>query len=269
MIDIVICVDGTNSKTYKNSSVRNFYHSVQAQEKVFHDGPSEGGGIAGADWLVIRNQLRSDLDRVARKYGEESFFNGYQCTIGRNPGFRFILVGHSRGGHVVIHLAAMLKYRSHFMGLYDAVERTSTRWDSFSRTIYNVDHVFHARRHPEVGSRTAQPLAWREALPGWGWGSALATAAGSRLMDFGNTGTSTGDGGAYQERLFRTSHGGIGGDVLTEAVVGIPLVDDTSCAVTLLQRSAAQQAKRAGCLVESREADEYIRRSARLVGVRI
>ena len=67
------------------------------------------------------------------------------------------MVGHSRGGHIVIHLAAMLKYRTHFMGLYDAVEKTTMKGDE-SRIIYNVDHIYHAVRDLSAGSRTSRKL---------------------------------------------------------------------------------------------------------------
>jgi hypothetical protein len=149
------------------------------------------------------------------------------------------------------------------------VERTDTLdWDNFSRVIYTVDHIFHARRDLSVGSRTAQRLDVKKFFYGAG-AVALADYAESKLMDFGNTGLSSGDGGQYEEKTFRTSHGGIGGEVLSKTWFGTPVADDTSCAVTLFNRSAAQKEKSRVCLSESVEADRYIRNSARKLGVGI
>jgi hypothetical protein len=260
MIDIVICVDGTNSHTYKNSSVRNFFHNVKVppENKIFHEGPRKMGGVTGSDWLTIRDEVIRELNKISQRYGEESFINGYQCTTPRRCNFRFIMVGHSRGGHIIIHLAAMLKYRTYFMGLYDAVERTDTMsWDNFSQVVYNVDHVYHARRNPLIGSRNGQ-LDERNSF----YKGPLWRLAEAKLMDFKNTGLSTGDGGAYVEKLFMTSHGGIGGEVLNSTLFETPFSDDTSCAITFFNQDDMQVKKNTTCIMESGEADLFIRLNA-------
>jgi len=273
MIDIVICVDGTNSQEYKHSSVNDFYRNVQAEVKRYYVGPQHS--MTGSDWIAIRDFVIWEMDEVARTYGEESFFNGHQqCTMDRSRRFRFIMVGHSRGGHIVINLAGMLKYRTHFMGLYDAVDRTSLLNFHQKMKIYNVDHIFHAIRDVSVGSRTSKQLQMN--INTWlfkGIGLELADYGVSKLLDFDNTGLESGDGGEYKPQAFKTSHGGIGGDVLTHTLVSVPVVepllDDDSCAFTVFNQSETQIKKMEMCLSESEAADRYIRMGARIYGVRI
>lgn len=97
MIGIIICVDGTKLQEYKNRSVENFYNSVQVpvENKIYEPGPQNG--MTGPGWVSIRDKIINRLDIIAKRYCEDTFFNGYQCTIGRKNNFRFIMVGHSRG----------------------------------------------------------------------------------------------------------------------------------------------------------------------------
>jgi len=112
---------------------------------------------------------------------------------------RIVIVGHSRGGLIATVLAHMLSplVRVYFMGLYDAVDREPCLDGA---TIDNVKIVFHARRSPDVGSRTM----------------------------FGNTATLH-KVEHYEESFFYTSHGGIGGDFVADpSKVG--MFGDDSCA---------------------------------------
>lgn len=265
MTDIVICVDGTNSGSYVNSSVKNFYRDVQGI-KIYEPGPTAHGGISGADCVQIIEKVKERVDAFAPYFGEESFFNGLQCTKAAPKRVRFIMVGHSRGGHIVIQLAALLKYRTHFMGLYDAVARTINGDDDHTLRIQNVDHVFHAIRDASIGSRNGpDPSFFKVFLRGPFW--PLLTGIDAAL-NFGNTGKSTGDGGFYQEVSFKTSHGGVGGDVVQKKWFATP-VDDDSCTVTMFKRGRQQEAKSRLCVLESQEADRYIRNAARSLGVQI
>lgn len=275
MIDIAICVDGTKSQDYKNRSVENFYKSVQVGPygyKIYEPGPQNAA--TGSDWIAIRDRVVKRLDEIALKLGETTFFNGYNCTIGKRYDFRFIMVGHSRGGHIIIHLAGMLKYRTHFMGLYDAVERTDTTgWDD-SRVIYNVDHIYHAIRDMSVGSRSSRKFKMGvNAFLFGALGLDMAEYGIAKLMDFKNTGIRSGDGGEYVAKTFKTSHGGIGGDVLTFTPVSVPVIEpllaDDSCAVSMFNQSETQVQKMELCLSESLSADRFIREGARKYGVRI
>ena len=274
MTDIVICVDGTNSQEYKNRSVENFYNSIKvpAENKIYEPGPQNGA--TGSDWVSIRDKIIKRLDAIARRYDETTFFNGYQCTIGRKNDFRFIMVGHSRGGHIVINLAAMLKYRTHFLGLYDAVDRTSMTNIHQKTTIYNVDHIYHALRDVSVGSRTSKKL--NLTVNTFLFGSVAFEVAGyavSKVLDFDNTGIESGDGGEYVGKTFKTSHGGIGGDVLTHTSVSVPVIEpllaDDSCAVSMFNQSEAQVKKLELCLSDSVAADRFIKEGARKNGVSI
>jgi len=60
-IDIAICIDGTNSVDYKNSSVRNFARSIHADYTIFHDGPVNT--VSGSDWIVIQKYVIDRLDK--------------------------------------------------------------------------------------------------------------------------------------------------------------------------------------------------------------
>ena len=99
---------------------------------------------------------------------------------------RIVIVGHSRGGLVATVLAHMLSplIRVYFLGLYDAVDREPCLDGAM---VDNVKIVFHARRSPDVGSRTM----------------------------FGNTATQH-QVEHYEESFFYTSHGGIGGDFVAD-----------------------------------------------------
>lgn len=113
---------------------------------------------------------------------------------------RVVLAGHSRGGLVATNLARMLSpvVQVYFLGLYDAVDRQPCLDGA---VVENVKYVFHARRHPDVGSRGS----------------------------FSNTSTQY-KSEYYEQRFFYTSHGGIGGSFVTNASeVGI--FGDSSCIV--------------------------------------
>jgi hypothetical protein len=152
-----------------------------------------------------------------------------------------------------------------FMGLYDAVDRTTYKAPDTS--LANVDHCYHARRSNMVGSRAS----------------------------FGTVEIS---GGSLVQRDFDTAHGGIGGDMGLFVPLG-GLTEDYYCnALTLVLSDAElgrmwsmdtegrhtgepvvrslsgkdEREKRAReirmYLAESREADEFIRSGAEAAGFR-
>lgn len=160
------------------------------------------------------------------------------------------------------------------MGLYDAVDRTSAiNWHQKS-VIYNVDHSYHALRDILVGSRTTKKLSF-------GINSFLFNSVGfdmagyaiSKVLDFDNTGTQSGDSGEYVSKTLKTSHSGIGGDILTFTSVSVPVIEsllaDDSCAVSMFNQLEAQVQKMELCLSESVSADRFIKEGARKYGVRI
>jgi hypothetical protein len=104
-----------------------------------------------------------------------------------DPRLRIFLVGHSRGGGIVIDVAHLLA-RHHVaveaMFLFDAVDR-STELEGGDIPA-NVRHCYHAMRDP----------------------------AGLSRPSFGNCGTSAAPGVDFQPRplrLFMTTHGAMGG----------------------------------------------------------
>lgn len=103
---ICVAIDGTNSGTpvYKDSNVRKFFNSlkIDSQYKYFSDGPGEhsdpnkNGGkldmITGGSCAKIADEAWSWLSK----------------KIATTPNAKVILVGHSRGGHIVTNLAMRL-----------------------------------------------------------------------------------------------------------------------------------------------------------------
>jgi len=167
---------------------------------------------------------------------------------------RIILIGHSRGGLVTTALARMLSpvVPVYFMGLYDSVDREGCL-DGMN--VVNVKYVAHARRHPDVKSRTY----------------------------FGNTSLNYAGVLKYNERFFHTSHGGIGGSFITNKKE-VSTFGDSSCLATITQQTRAGAieltnnpalVKKMGkkmdeiCTDGSQEADKFIRAEAQKWGIPI
>jgi hypothetical protein len=165
---------------------------------------------------------------------------------------RVVLIGHSRGGLAVTALARMLSplVRVYFMGLYDSVDRQGCL-DGMN--VENVKFVAHARRHPDVKSRTY----------------------------FSNTSLKYIGVDHAEERFFYTSHGGIGGSFITNPKE-VSLFGDSSCLPTITAQTQqgpielinnAALVKKLGkqmdlvCTDGSQEADQFIRSQAKKYGI--
>lgn len=199
----------------------------------------------------------------ARYAADKRYWHGPDSTLGTDcPGIlnqvvrwimsrvgqgkSIVLVGHSRGGLVAICAARLLQTRGHyqvrFLGLYDAVDmQDGLEGDPISA---NVDVASHARRSPDIGSRDF----------------------------FGNCGTRPLPGVDYREAFFRTSHGGIGGcpelraspdSTADNSLGGQRLVPVPGGVIGVPDARAAEG------LHASRQADEWMRRQAHMVGIRI
>jgi hypothetical protein len=112
---------------------------------------------------------------------------------------KIILVGHSRGCLATTVLAKMLSpiVQVYFMGLYDSVDRNAC-FDS--TTIENVKYVYHAMRSDEIHSRGT----------------------------FGHSSTKHASDVDYVSKSFYTSHGGVGGDFISDPKRAT-LTGDSSC----------------------------------------
>jgi len=168
---------------------------------------------------------------------------------------RVVLIGHSRGGLAVTMLARMLSplVRVYFMGLYDSVDRQACL-DGMN--VENVKYVAHARRNPEVKSRTY-------------FGSSSLKYIG---VDHA------------EERFFYTSHGGIGGSFITDKKE-VSMFGDSSCLATITTHTEEggtlelinnpALVKKLGkkmdqvCTDGSTEADQFIRTQAKKYGIPI
>ena len=167
---------------------------------------------------------------------------------------RIVLIGHSRGGLVTTAIARMLSpvVKVYFMGLYDSVDREGCL-DGMD--VVNVKIVAHARRHPDVKSRTY----------------------------FKNTSLNYSDVEQKEERFFHTSHGGIGGSFITNPKE-VSTFGDSSCLATITTQTRAGKieminnpalVKKLGkrmdevCTEGSSEADKFIRAQAQKYGIPI
>lgn len=165
---------------------------------------------------------------------------------------RIVLIGHSRGGLVTTALARMLSpvVKVYFMGLYDSVDRQGCL-DGMD--VVNVKIVAHARRHPDVKSRTY----------------------------FKNTSLNYTDVEQKEERFFHTSHGGIGGSFITNPQE-ISTFSDSSCLASITTQTRAGRielinnpvlVQKLGkkmdqvCAEGSQEADQFIRAQAKKYGI--
>ncbi|MBO9205312.1 MULTISPECIES: hypothetical protein [Niastella] len=285
--------DGSNSSTFK--FIRDVHYGAMDIDRRWYNGPSNvvtGSDTEpivqetldfiyqriGSLFPAIRSQsikplelfdVNSCMQNQERTTQHYMASHGYSVTY-RKPvtvtqqmlahqpltvdDVRVVLIGHSRGGLAVTTLARMLSplVRVYFMGLYDSVDREGCL-DGMS--VENVKFVAHARRHPDVKSRTY----------------------------FGNTSLKYIGVDHAEERFFYTSHGGIGGSFVTKANE-VSAFGDSSCLpnidvqteegpISLINNPALvkQLGKKMDqvCADGSNEADQFIRTQAKRYGIPI
>ncbi|MEE4604043.1 MAG: RHS repeat-associated core domain-containing protein, partial [Desulfobacteraceae bacterium] len=189
---VLVAVDGTDSRKWAeqfnsgrwSSHVRNFYedYSLRPEEnKRYWDGPDLK--ITGWDSFAIHKEVREFL----------------MVELSKDRCQKINLVGHSRGGYIVMEIARELsslgislkdgttvKPRVHFLGLYDAVDMVPGYGED--ETIpSNVDYAAHAMGLKSVGSRPY-------------FNTADHGPENLEEMIY------------YAEAFFDATHGGIGGD---------------------------------------------------------
>ncbi len=236
---ILITVDGTDSSDWRkpggeNSHVHTFYRKFgngyggSELVKFFQDGPdwTITGLDSGSKRQAGLNKIFESIDRFfpeipiiekptmlpggAMNITSTTVWNSYfNFEKQRNERYRsirsfdhlrIVLVGHSRGGGVVIDIAQKLsehKIPVYFMGLFDGVDRSLF---ISGGDVVNTRHAYHALRGLE-NSRSS----------------------------FGNTGKA---GTIY--KVFDTSHGGIGG---SPEAVPTTITSDFSCSVLFIPSS--------------------------------
>lgn len=282
--------DGSNSSTYK--FIRDVHYGSMEIDRRWYHGPSnvitgsDSGPILlealdfiyqriGSLYPAVRTRsvkplemfdVNSCMQNQERQNMMES--QGYQPTripvtvtqsmLKSQPltteDVRIVLIGHSRGGLVTTALARMLSpvVKVYFMGLYDSVDREGCL-DGMD--VVNVKIVAHARRHPDVKSRTY----------------------------FKNTSLNYTDVEQKEERFFHTSHGGIGGSFITNHKE-VSTFGDSSCLATIATQTRAGRIEHINnpalvqkmgkkmdqvCTEGSQEADLFIREQARKYGIPI
>lgn len=245
---VLVAVDGTLSATEYNtglnrSYVRQFHDRFAGAGKRFFEGPGEGpwnlGGVMGTDVDNIERDAWNYLTGALRRHGDT------QAT-------RIVLVGHSRGGHIVKALARRLTrlrvgdltpafrapgsrntnppYQVWFLGLYDAVDMSWNSGDT-SSIPENVVYYAHALRSPDLGSRDS----------------------------WGNTGWANLCSDRHRTRYFFATHGALGGAPAQSCSADLSLISD-QCSINL---SAADNQ------IEGRRAHDFILNHARRAGVPI
>lgn len=248
---ILAAIDGTSSHEWRNSDGSNshvfkFHRDIELQGGIswYWNGPGEqtGGVVFGRGSTGIVESAVSHIRRKIiaytgirsrRPFSELSSTDRALLREEIQDQVRIVLVGHSRGGLIAINVAARLPLPVHFLGLYDAVDRHP---GLSADRIHNVDHTAHALRHPDVGSRPS----------------------------FGNCGRSS--SGQYDERFFRTSHGGVGGDPVLEPTEGDYACDIHSAKAGIMSMAGVDLGVQ--CTNESYAANAWIREKARNQGIR-
>ncbi len=249
---ILVSIDGTGSRDWRPenggySHCHQFYtdfgrHGMAEGwtiNKTYLEGPDDQ--ITGADSGDIKRNGQRFIARVIERLFPRdvehlpSMGTDMRRTrrlvsrrerIASHEHLRIVLVGHSRGGAIVIDMARELRQLAqvYFMGLFDAVDRSA--WIDGGR-VENTRYVYHALRGLE-DSRSS----------------------------FGNTGT---EGlSRSQLRTFQTSHGGIGG---APSLNPSGVTSDYSCSVETLTSSIERTLghdRGAVCRDESRAAYDWV-----------
>jgi hypothetical protein len=248
---ILLAIDGTSSATGYNtiyqtasgsrlnkSFVKQFHDNASISDKFFSEGPanqitgSDSGGILESAWSFLTRSLRN------------------------KPDAKVVLVGHSRGGHMATSLAIKLaKYKTgdfvvrmteagwtnpnstqlvHFLGLYDAVDRTISHGGDTKVVPENVVNFAHAIRSQTLGSRTS----------------------------FGNTATHVNSSNVhlnnYQAQQFEATHGAIGGSVPHGCSTEVGFLVNDYC---------NREISEADNMREAEKANQFVLAAARQAGV--
>lgn len=198
---ILCCIDGTSSAKWRkkdgsNSHVHRFYRNFGRALGTTDCSPLYLNGpndvSNGSDTPSIKEIATRHIRNCIKWY-----FGKEQEKAKSHDFCRIVLIGHSRGGGISIDLAKELKnsgIQVYFMGLFDAVD-----WSSYisGGTVTNVKYAYHALRG----------LSYSRSY-------------------FGNVGIS----GTIRQR-FNTSHGGVGGDVVTDPKFTNGWFDDRACTI--------------------------------------
>ncbi len=243
---IVVGIDGTGSEEWRRNlpgGRSHIYKFVQDFGKpidpkfvkvVFFNGPKEE--IAGADSGIIKQVALSFIINMYMELISQQKIKsiGYYNSSTHNPYseyVRIVLVGHSRGGAIVLDIARdiaiHIKTPVYFMGLFDAVDMSF--WID-GGNVENTKFAYHALR-----------------------GNLLSRKS------WGNVGLK----GLPAENLksFFTSHGGIGGSPeLHPEMLPITkrLTSDLSCSVDTFGKSMGEY-----CIEESENSYAWIIQKAR------
>jgi hypothetical protein len=282
--------DGSNSSTYK--FIRDVHYGAMDIDRRWYHGPSNV--VTGSDsepilqealdfiyqrigtlFPNVRNRSIKplemfDVNSCMQNQERQNMLENQGYHVSRVPvtvtqpmlknqplttdDVRIVLIGHSRGGLVTTAIARMLSpvVKVYFMGLYDSVDREGCL-DGMD--VVNVKIVAHARRNPEVKSRSY----------------------------FKNTSLNYSDVEQKEERYFYTSHGGIGGSFITNPKE-ISTFSDSSCLATITSQTRAGRIESINnpalvqklgkkmdevCAEGSSEADKFIRGQAMKYGIPI
>lgn len=202
---ILLCIDGSGSKEWRkkdgsNSYIQQFNDKFEGSNvfKNFLDGPSFHGLECGGIASEAINFINISLSKIKYLYGRfnsseptthDNSFLAKTMSIYDDRKIRIVIVGHSRGGAIATYVASQLRFPVYFLGLYDAVNSSSTIPNT--DVIKNVQYAYHAKRNLK---RSRLDIMFNQ--------TALSNVSG-----------------LYVDAEFSTSHGGIGGDPLASSLI--------------------------------------------------
>jgi RHS repeat-associated protein len=160
--------DFTTAKGFKQSHVRNFFNDYEGRKGFMHGPESAVHEALGRGALAGRGGQSGAIHEVAYKW---------LCDQWCDKEEPIDLVGHSRGGYIVLQIAVELKEKGcccggtttkpvpvRFLGLYDAV-KMSPGYGGSSEIPDNVDSAVALWRDDKLGSRSS-----------WGYGALTSRA---------------------------------------------------------------------------------------------
>jgi hypothetical protein len=221
---ILLCVGGTDSNNtgekYGRGYTWDFFErfGVGLNSNDFRKGYIEGpdgaiGNITGHESGEIKLKcmlwIAEAINRLFPMPQKEDYSKRIERLKNIKKELKVVLVGHSRGGAIVVELAYDLKQYSpvYFMGLFDPVDRTF--WlDNSKQKLDNTKYAYIALRGLE-NSRSS-----------FGYSIKVPDSKQGRFSQ------TTMLGGEIIYEYFNTSHGGIDG-IVNKTDMGIS--DDVSC----------------------------------------
>lgn len=198
---ILIAIDGTDSKEWMKKDGSNSFtyrfHSdfnTAAENKILRHGADTFGGNVTQIMEDVKKVLAIRVKQLVPQIKDLADWaliaDGHSTEVKdvfERSDIEFCLIGHSRGAAMVVDLAAQLPKPVRFLGLYDSVARSI---HIKGGKIKNVLLTYHAIRDDDVSFMD---------ISRWSFSHENQEI----------------ESDTYKPKRFKTSHGGVGGDVDT------------------------------------------------------